>query len=119
MEDYQISNLPSSIKVEPGTIALLGKNLPYMKVGNGVIPVIVVGLAESYMEALKGLRLDQIFTYYLVDMYWTGKLFAYPETQNFTLHDLTYHIELLRQALKLDKIVILGHSIPAVLVSCY
>jgi len=101
--------VPLMISTQTGAIDLGGTGLKYVIEGQGT-PCLVIGSSVYYPRTFsKNLR--KHFRFHFVDMRWFAARYQPVELANYTIETLVNDIETVRTKLKLDKFVLVGHSI--------
>ncbi len=92
-----------------GYIDIHGTRLNYVVEGKGT-PCLVIGSSIYYPRTFsKNLR--KHFRLYFVDMRWFAKTYVPTPLKTFTIESLVAEIDQVRTKLKLDRMVLMGHSI--------
>jgi len=92
-----------------GYIEVSGTKLNYIVEGRGK-PCLVIGSSIYYPRTFSKQLRDSI-KFYFTDMRWFAKEYAPVRPEYFTLDTILSDIEKVRSALKLENVIILGHSI--------
>ena len=98
---------------DTGYIEVSGTKLNWVAEGKGK-PCLVIGSSIYYPRTFS-VQLRDSLRFYFVDMRWFAKEYAPVKPENFTLDTILSDIEKVRSQLKLDKVIILGHSIHSVI----
>jgi proline iminopeptidase len=106
-----------SLKVqqEPGkstysnSIVIDGTQLNYVIEGKGK-PCLVIGSSVYYPRTFSN-ELRNHFQFYFVDMRWFAKSYSPVRLEDFTLQTIVNDIDKIITELKLEKVIIMGHSI--------
>jgi proline iminopeptidase len=92
-----------------GYITIDGTQLNYVTQGNGK-PCFVIGSSIYYSKTFSKSLLNH-FKFYFVDMRWFAKNYLPVNLKEFSLQTILDDIEKVRSELKIEKIIIIGHSI--------
>ncbi len=92
-----------------GFVEINGTKLSYVAEGKG-IPCLVIGSSIYYPRTFSK-QLREHLQFYFVDMRWFAKEYSQVKPESYTLDTIISDIEKIRTALKLDKFIIMGHSI--------
>jgi proline iminopeptidase len=98
---------------EYGYVEVSGTKLNWVAEGKGK-PCLVIGSSIYYPRTFSKQLRDSL-KFYFVDMRWFAKDYTPVKPENFTLDTIISDIEKVRSALKLQKMIILGHSIHSVI----
>jgi proline iminopeptidase len=98
---------------DTGYVEVSGTKLNWVAEGKGK-PCLVIGSSIYYPRTFSKQLRDSL-RFYFVDMRWFAKEYAPVKPENFTLDTILSDIEKIRSQLKLDKVIILGHSIHSVI----
>lgn len=96
-----------------GYIEVSGTRLNYIAEGKGR-PCLVIGSSIYYPRTFSGYLRDSL-RFYFTDMRWFAKDYSPVRPEDFTLDTIISDIEKIRSALKLEKVIIAGHSIHSVI----
>jgi len=96
-----------------GYTEVSGTKLNYVIEGKGR-PSLVIGSSIYYPRTFSKQLRDSL-KFYFTDMRWFAKEYATVKPEYFTLDTILSDIEKVRSALKLEKVIILGHSIHSVI----
>ncbi len=99
--------------VENGFIEVSGTKLNYVIEGTGK-PCLVIGSSIYYPRTFSKQLRDSL-RFYFVDMRWFAKEYAPVKPHDFTLDSIISDIEKVRAELKLERVIIAGHSIHSVI----
>jgi len=94
---------------EKESIIIDGTELNCVIEGTGK-PVLVIGSSVYYPKTFSS-DLRNSLRLYFVDMRWFAKKYSQFRLEDYTLETLTGDIETIRKRLKLEKMIIIGHSI--------
>lgn len=94
---------------EIGYIEVSGTRLNWVAEGKGR-PCLVIGSSIYYPRTFSK-KLRDSLRFYFVDMRWFAKDYTTVNPESFTLDTILSDIEKARSELKLEKMIILGHSI--------
>jgi proline iminopeptidase len=92
-----------------GFVEVDGTKLDFIVEGKGK-PCLVIGSSIYYPRTFAKLLKDH-FQLYFVDMRWFAKSYSPMNLSDFTLQTIVADIEKVRSELKLEKVIIMGHSI--------
>jgi proline iminopeptidase len=95
--------------IERGTITIDGVRLNYVAEGKGT-PCLVIG-SSVYYPRIYSQQLRKSLRLYFVDMRWYVSDKGLSPLSGYTIQSIADDIETIRKALKLKKIIIIGHSI--------
>jgi proline iminopeptidase len=98
---------------EYGSIEVSGTKLNWIAEGKGR-PCLVIGSSIYYPRTFSEHIKDSL-RFYFVDMRWFAKDYMPVKPENFTIDTIISDIEKVRSELKLQKMIILGHSIHSVI----
>jgi proline iminopeptidase len=98
---------------EKGYIEVSGTKLNYVIEGKGQ-PCLVIGSSIYYPRTFSKQFRDSLKVYF-VDMRWFAKEYSPVEPESFTLDTIISDIEKVRSELRLEKMIILGHSIHSII----
>ena len=96
-----------------GSIVVSGTKLNWVAEGKGK-PCLVIGSSIYYPRTFSDQLRDSL-KFYFVDMRWFAKEYTPVKPENFTLDTILSDIEKVRSELKLEKVIIMGHSIHSVI----
>jgi proline iminopeptidase len=96
-------------QTEKGQINIDGVQLQYVAEGTGT-PCLVIGSSVYYPRVFSE-NLKKSLKMYFVDMRWFASGDAKTPVEEITLQTIADDIELIRKELKLEKMVLIGHSI--------
>mgnify|MGYP001348294564 CR=1 FL=1 len=99
----------SLISISKGQILIDGTKLNYVVEGNGR-PCIVIGSSIYYPRTFSD-KLRKHFQFSFVDMRWFAEEYSPVNLDDFTLQTISDDIERVRSELKLENVIIMGHSI--------
>jgi proline iminopeptidase len=103
----------NELQVAKGFIEVSGAKLNYVVEGKGK-PCLVIGSSIYYPRTFSKQLRDSL-KFYFVDMRWFAREFTPVKPEYFTLDTIISDIEKIRTQLKLEKMIILGHSIHSVI----
>ena len=92
-----------------GYVEVDGTKLDYVAEGKGM-PCLVIGSSIYYPRTFAKLLRDH-FQLYFVDMRWFAKSYSPMNLSEFTIQTIVADIEKVRSELKLEKVILIGHSI--------
>ncbi len=92
-----------------GFVEVEGTKLDYVAEGKGK-PCLVIGSSLYYPRTFSKL-LREHFRFYFVDMRWFAKSYLPVNLNDFTRQTIVDDIEKVRSELKLEKVILIGHSI--------
>lgn len=92
-----------------GFVEVDGTKLEFILEGKGV-PCLVIGSSIYYPRTFSKLLQDHLKLYF-VDMRWFAKSYSPVNLTDFTLQTIVDDIERVRRELKLEKVILMGHSI--------
>ena len=95
--------------IERGTITIDGVRLNYLAEGKGT-PCLVIG-SSVYYPRIFSQQLRESLRLYFLDMRWFVSDKSITPLSEYTIQSIADDIETMRKALKLKKIIIIGHSI--------
>lgn len=104
---------PLTIARTSGVARVGGTLYPYLTEGTG-LPCIVVGPAPGYQPLFSD-RLKQHIRFVFVDFKNTWGAEAPRDLEKITLESLVEEIDLVRRALALERVCVIGHSVPGLL----
>lgn len=96
-----------------GYVEVSGTKLNWVAEGKGQ-PCLVLGSSIYYPRTFSKQIKDSL-KFYFIDMRWFAKDYAPVKPESFTLDTIISDIEKVRSALKLEKMIIAGHSIHSVI----
>jgi proline iminopeptidase len=105
VEQIPIPESPDST----GFVLIDGTKLDFIVEGKG-IPCLVIGSSIYYPRTFSKVLQDH-FHLYFVDMRWFAKNYSPVNLSDFRLQTIIDDIEKVRSELKLEKVIIMGHSI--------
>jgi proline iminopeptidase len=98
---------------EKGYVEVSGTKLSYVIEGKGQ-PCLVIGSSIYYPRTFSQQLRDSL-KFYFVDMRWFAVEYSPVKVESFTIDTIISDIEKVRSALKLEKMIIAGHSIHSVI----
>lgn len=102
-------SVKSDSTIAEGYIEISGTKLNYIAEGTG-IPCMVIGSSIYYPRTFSRQLRDHL-RFWFIDMRWFARDYKPVKPGEFTLDTIVSDIEKVRSALKLEKVLILGHSI--------
>ena len=106
-------NNPGDLHPVSGFVEVSGTKLNYAAEGTGM-PCLVIGSSVYYPRTFSKKLRDSV-RFYFVDMRWFAKEYSPVKAGDFTLDTIISDMEKVRSALKLEKVIIAGHSIHSVI----
>jgi len=103
----------------PIHVQTLGKIIPVYVRGNGLLPMLVVGPATLFHNSYLPESFDKYFKIYFVDIFTKVSSYRLLDINEITLDDFVGSVESIRKQLKLDKVVLFGHSANGILALKY
>jgi len=104
-------------QVKSGVIEVDGSQLKYVVEGEGKA-CLVIGSSIYYPRTFSG-KLRQHLQMYFVDMKWFAEDYVAEDLANVTIESIVKDVEQIREALGLDKPLIMGHSIHGTIATEY
>jgi len=108
-DSTKVQEEPDKSTYSKGSVIIDGTKLNYEIEGKGK-PCLVIGSSIYYPRTFSK-ELRKHFQFYFVDMRWFAKSYSPVKLENFTLQTIVNDIDRIITELKLEKVIIMGHSI--------
>lgn len=101
--------IDDDLSISEGYILIDSTKLKYVVEGNG-LPCLVIGSSVYYPKTFSE-NIRKHLRFYFVDMRWFAEEYSPVNLDDFTIETIADDIEKVRSELKLENVVLIGHSI--------